>query len=126
MDLMRLLEVTAYNHYLACLVGNPAPRVAAMYQHLTSPQVGDMVLETSTIYDESRVGMRFGRLVRVASEPMYTPEEWADGGSGPDEPIPHERVWYIELADGREFRWVNASFIAVPTEIARTGSRPPT
>ena len=115
--LMRLAEVTAYNHYLACLVGNPAPRVEAALKRMTAPHVGDLVLEISTIYLPGRTGTRMGRLARIAEEPMYAPEEWDEG----DGPIPTERVWYVELPDGREFRWVNANFIAVLTDITGMG-----
>jgi hypothetical protein len=117
-NVARLMEVTAYNLYSACLVGNPAPFVARLYEQMKSPQSGDVVLEVSTIYDESRTGTRLGRLVRVAAEPVFTATEWAEGGGRPDEPIPTERVWYIALDGGREFRWTNATFIRVPETIA--------
>lgn len=114
----RLVETLAYNLYLSTLVGDPAPRIKQLGDRISRPVVGDMVLEVSTIHDETRVGTRLGRLVREALEPMYTPEGWyAEGNAGPDEPIPRERVQYIELSDGREYRWHNARFITVPTEI---------
>jgi len=34
-----------------------------------------------------------------------------------DEDLPKEKVWYLRLADGREYRWTNASFLAVPTRL---------
>lgn len=120
MNWERLVEITAYNLHGACLVGNPAPKVAAMYERMKSPQVGDLVLEISTIWDPERVGTRLGRLLRHVREPVYTPEEWGANGGG-DDPIPTESIWYIELADGREYRWHNASFIAVFTEIEAYG-----
>lgn len=122
--LMRLAEISAYNLYLATLVGDPAPRVKKIGDRMRAPVPGDLVLEISTIYREggryeSRVGERLGRLLRVVREDVYTAEVWygRECGAQPGEPIPTERVWYIELADGREYRWHNASFIAVPEGI---------
>lgn len=122
--LMRLMEISAYNLYLATLVGDPAPRVKKIGDRMCAPVPGDLVLETSTIYREgeryeSLIGCRLGRLVRTAREDVCTAEQWYDheGGEASGEPIPTERVWYIEIADGREYRWRNASFIAVPDGI---------
>jgi hypothetical protein len=119
--LMRLAEVTAYNLYLATLVGSPAPRVRDLGERMRSPRPGDLVLETSTVYREgdhyeSLIGCRLGRLLRRPRENVYTDAEWVEQGGKPDEPIPTEQVWYIELADGREYKWVNADFIAIPEE----------
>jgi hypothetical protein len=111
--MQRLLEITAYNLYMATLVGNPAPRVKQLYDRITKPQVGDMVLETSTIWMEDRNGTRMGKLLRVVREPMYTDEEWSEMR----EPIPLDTFWYIELPDGSEFRWYNCGFIAIPPRI---------
>jgi hypothetical protein len=114
----RLLEITIYNLHLMCLVGYPAPKVKQLDDRMRAPRVGDLVLEVSTIYWEERVGTRLGRLERTVREPVFTPEEWAEGGGGTD-PIPTEDIWYLTLADGREYRWHNATFIAVPTAIDR-------
>jgi hypothetical protein len=118
----RLLEVSAYRLYLSCL-GNTAPDARVLYGRMINPQVGDVVMEISTIHHdgqrpryESRTGDRIGTLMRIESEPMHTPEQWAEGGYG-DEPIPTERAWYLRLLDGREYRWVNASFIALPSDL---------
>lgn len=111
----RLIEVLAYSSWLNTLTGNPAPRIKELHDRMSSPQVGDLVLETSTIYFEDRVGTRLGKLTRIALEPMYAPEDWNEQEEG--RPIPTEKIWYIELPDGREYRWNNASFIAVPTDL---------
>jgi hypothetical protein len=113
-----LVQSLAYNLYLSTLVGNPAPRTREIGDRMRAPQVGDLVLEISTIYYADRVAERIGRLVRTEREPMYTAKEWyEDNEADADEPIPDERVWYIALPDGREYRWTNAAFIAVPTNI---------
>jgi len=115
-EVLSLLCISAYNHYLSTLVGNPAPTVRAALDKMSHPQPGDWVIETSTIWDRARDRDRFGRLLRTAAEPMWTPEQWAEGGGGAD-PIPLERIFYIRTADGREYRWRNASFIAIPDGI---------
>lgn len=75
-----------------------------------------MVMETSTIYMRERDECRFGRLLRKEREPICTRAKWIEGGGSDDESIPTELVWYIELPDGTEYRWVNASFIRVLEE----------
>jgi hypothetical protein len=113
-DLLRLLEVSAYNLYLATLVGHPAPSVEQTGRRMRTPQIGDVVLETSTIWRDDRLGARLGKLVRTAMEPVWTADEWREAGEDENTPIPTQRVWYLELPDGREYRWHNASFIAIP------------
>lgn len=115
----RLIETLAYSLYLATLVGDPAPRIKELHQTLTHPQPGDLVLEISSIYDArpERAGTRLGRLESFGYEPMWTPEEWAEMGEESSAAIPREKVYYITLADGREYRWHNAAFIVVPQGI---------
>jgi hypothetical protein len=114
----KLIETLAYNLYGATLVGNPAPIVKELGDRMIAYQVGDLVLECSTIYMDDRYGARLGKLARVAIEPMFTPERWyQEMEAGPEEKIPEEKVWYLALPDGREFRWTNARFIAVPTSL---------
>lgn len=121
----RLFFVTAYNLYLMTLVGNPAPVVEATGKWMRDPRLGDLVMETSTIWNAERDAERFGRLVRVSLDPVWTPEEWAASGEDASTPIPTHRVWYVALPDGREYRWHNASFIAIPPDIhAFDGTRP--
>ncbi len=119
--MIRLVETLAYNLYMVVL-GSQAPWAKQLYERMLRPEPGDLVLELSTIhfddaphlvakYGDKR-GKRLGVLLRVTREPICAPDAW-------DEPdaIPEETVTYLRLPDGREFRWVNASFIAVPTEI---------
>lgn len=114
----RLIESLIYNLYGATLVGNPAPSVKALHDRMVNPKVGDLVLEVSSIWQEGRTGTRLGRLVKIALEPMYTAEQWyGDMEAEPEEKIPNEHVWYLTLADGREYHWTNAQFVAVPTNL---------
>jgi len=55
-----------------------------------------------------------GMLERVTHEPVFTQEEWNDGGDGPDAPIPTETVYHLRTLDGRQFSWRNARMIRVP------------
>jgi hypothetical protein len=116
MDLRRLVYANAYQAYMGTLRGNGAPIDKALFEVFTKPRPGHLVMETSTIYMHDRDEHRFGRLLRKASEPMYTREKWAEGGGTDNDPIPSEVVWYIEKPDGTEYRWVNASFIRVLEE----------
>lgn len=113
----RLIETLAYNLYGATLVGNPAPFVEELGGRIRHFVPGDLVLECSTIHMRERDGTRLGRLIRTAFEPLWTPEEWAAKGEDDPDEIPVVQMWYLQLADGREYRWHNARFIAVPTDI---------
>lgn len=122
-ELERLLEITAYNAYTVSITGLSG-NLRALNGRMREPKPGDWVVEMSTIYYEDRNGTRFGTLVRVADEPVYPEEQRAELGFGPDEPMPTERVWYVRLLDGREFRWTNASFLAVPAEFVSSLPKP--
>jgi hypothetical protein len=112
-----LLAMSAYQLWIAMLHGGDVPSHDVMRARMKAPEVGDIVMETSTIGHRIRDHVRIGRLLRVTREPVFTPEKWAEGGGTPDEPIPDERVVYIKplVADvpGGEYRWTNADFIVV-------------
>lgn len=94
-------------HTLACalydmtLVGNPPPKVQRMHESLTDPQPGDLVVEISGAFRPASVGV----LLRV--EPEF-----------PDDEGSRWRRWVIEPlgAPGKEQGWVDARFVAVPTD----------
>jgi hypothetical protein len=132
---LRLVAVLGYNLYSATLVGNPAPFVERLSRRIRDPQPGDLVLEVSTITRQLRAdpfdACGLGILRRVADEPAFTKEEHDEEQAAlaaaiPDEPYepepydpPLERVQYIDRLDGSgEFRWHNAEFIAIPTDLA--------
>lgn len=123
-DNARLLHVLAYRLYLSTLVGSPAPNVRQLGDRMTQPVPGDLVMEISTIYHDGsnpkfpdRTAERMGILLRDARELVCTPEEWTEQGGEQGEPIPNQRVFYLALPDGREYRWHNANFIAIPQRI---------
>jgi hypothetical protein len=74
---------------------------------------GRLVYEASTVHYPARSIDAVGLFLRSAREPVFTLEQWEEGGGGED-PIPLETVYYIQTLDGREFRWTNATFYAVP------------
>jgi hypothetical protein len=132
----------------ATLVGNPAPVVAAMYERITHPEPGDLVVETSRLGSGHLEVEAFGILVAHRREWWETDEEWAaqvkqeraDHESflaGPyaqpgdaDEPwAPSERLtddaWYVQYGPqpADVCRWVNCEFIVIPTD-PRFGAAP--
>jgi hypothetical protein len=86
----------------ACLVGNPAPRVAAMYERMTHPQPGDVVLETGTCWRPDWPERALGRLIRI--EP---------GANQFEDAYVVESMYY---ADGAITTWQNCHFIALPID----------
>jgi hypothetical protein len=129
----------------ACLVGDPAPVVARMWERMKTPQPGDLVIE-----DTARIGWRgdadrqvkgFGILITHRREWWHTDAEWAaeleqeraaheeflrgkysQPGDGPFNPADHERptdhAWYIQYGPAAAdiCRWVNCGFTAVLTD----------
>jgi hypothetical protein len=118
-DLVRLLETTAYNLYLAALLNPRDDAHISLNRRMRDPQPGDVVVERSTLGFKRGDGTRCGVLLRKTSEPIYTPEQWKEMGGADGEKIPEQVVWYIRLDfdDGREFRWSNADFIAIPRDV---------
>jgi len=66
---------------------------------------------------------RVGRLVSVGMEPpppeVLSKEDYDEEGWGKPYPPYQEKVWRIRTLDGREFRWWNANFIVIPSEVAK-------
>jgi hypothetical protein len=138
-DQLRLLAINAYTVYLMSISASArdaAPKWRGMFDRLRNPVVGDIVLETSTIWQWARHAVEAGRaqyphigvLLRVADEPVVSSDALVEmhragdyfirQGETVDE-IPKERVFYIEPLDGSvpEYRWTNANFIAVPRSL---------
>lgn len=116
--LLQLIKINAYLAYDATLVGNPAPKVQELRDELSNPKIGDLVVETSTIYQRNPhdPGESIGRLVRIVEEPLMPPGQSLLGTPLEEgEKGPTETAWYLklELGDGREMRWTNARFIKV-------------
>jgi hypothetical protein len=125
---VRLLRGTAYNLWSACIVEIAAawtgcsgpPMLHKLFEELRNPQPGDLVMELSTYHMPGQNPLEgIGTLVSVTREPMFTRQEATDAGYGEDEPIPTDKIWTITLDfdDGRKFRWRNASFVKVKTDL---------
>jgi hypothetical protein len=131
--LYRLISLAGYTAYSNCLASDQhSPVIRDFFKRATNPQPGDLVLETSTFFTWSRnkdaiPGASLGYLLREDWEPVITEQQlrnmhaegdYYDSPSEAHEDIPRERVYYIEPLDGSvpEYRWRNASFIAIPTD----------
>lgn len=123
--LVRLLELSAYKIWDAVLTGNQCQKVREIYEDMQKPQPGDLVIETSTLWGAKMRGTNgkleprgihgIGYLLRITREPTWTPEAWVKecGEEYKDEPIPTEKVIYIQLFDGREMRLVRRAGLCV-------------
>lgn len=123
----RMMANLAMALHSATLVGNPAPVVQRMYERMTHPQVGDLVLETSTFYRTYAPcydAPSYGILLAVRDEWAQTDEEYAkdlaenlngeqDGWRGIE-----YNVHYVQYGPkpADVYRWHNATFIMIPTE----------
>ena len=119
----------------ATLVGHPAPIVREMYERMSAPRPGDLVVEQSARRDPDRCYRGFGILLACREEWATKDEEWErylqaereaspDGTVFDDERI-KERAWYIQYGPSHRdiCRWENATFVAVPVELARDATR---
>lgn len=106
-------RASAYNAYSNTLIGNAPIVVQRAYRRMTDVKVGDLVIECTTVYMKNRPNLDgIGELLSITYEPIPYDPPW-DGG----EPCPKEKVYTIKTLDDRTFRWTNAMFISVLTEI---------
>ncbi len=112
-----LIRRGAYNLYLSSLGGSENQR--KLFEELNEPKQFDLVVERSTIWSNMHQEQSVGNLMRTEREPICSKEEWIKAGAEEDEPVPTQLVHVIRLCfdDNREFRWTNASFIKVKTDI---------
>ena len=104
-DLAEIVAKVSRNLRRACAVGHPAPVVASMWEDMTNPQPGDLVLEVSRLRQAPFDPDCLGRLVRVESDEV------------------RGAVWFVVplagMKAGQEVRWENADFVKVLTERPR-------
>jgi hypothetical protein len=74
-SIYRLLAVAGFQAYSNSLVGNPAPEVRAYFERAHNPQVGDLVVETSTIWMPNWSGAALGWLLEDTYEPVQRPRK---------------------------------------------------
>lgn len=108
-DARQLLRMSAHELWLATLVGNPPPSLQKLRTRILSISLGDLVAENTTMHQREYDEYAIGRLVAHRREALHCePEDEAE-----DFGRRSEEAWYLELLDGRLFRWHNASFIRV-------------
>lgn len=119
----------------ASLVGNPAPNTREIYDRISTPRPGDLVVEATRRRDPDRAYRGFGILLAHRQEWASTDADWAayldaerlaspDGTVFDDERL-KEDAWYVQYGPGHRdiCRWENASFIAFPVEMPGTAGR---
>lgn len=119
------LRAVVYHLWSATLIGNPAPIVRHMYERISHPRVGDLVIETSGIFrfrdDLETRTQALGILLEHRREWWHTDEEWARELA--EEPYEDERptedAWYVQYGSSAEdvCRWTNCDFITVPIDL---------
>lgn len=88
-------------------------KLKGLYDLLKDPQPGDYVLENTTRLSEKHFPYRFGKLMKISREPFPLDDEAKKEYEENGEKVPEEKVFYIELPNGTEYRWTNANFIKV-------------
>ena len=120
LEAVKLLKGCAYELWRASLCAGPQS-IRDLFNELKNPKPGDLVMEVTTHLMKSRDPLEgIGRLVAVGDAPYYaTRDEARAAGIEDNEPIPTRQVWDITLDfdDGRPFRWENAMFIKVKTDL---------
>ncbi len=109
-DLATVLRCAAYSAYTLALNGDSPP---SAFQWFKRVEPGQMVLETSTMFQRSRDRHGVGWLVKKTREPYPVGDDW-----DANEPVPLEDCWYIECLDGVIYRWTNADFVRVPETVS--------
>lgn len=120
------LAAMAYLFHRATMVGNPAPIVAQMWERISQPQVGDLVIEATYWFpnrDEDHRLKSLGLLVARREEWACSDEEWARWEAEDPEAYDGERpverdAWYIQYGSksGDICRWTNCTFLVAPID----------
>lgn len=96
-----------------CLVGHRAPAVTELWERISHPQIGDLVVETT-----SRSPMGVGYYLGSREEWMITrDEDAANQAEYGDEPRTTDTYHYVQYGPNPQdvCRWYNCSFTAIPT-----------
>jgi hypothetical protein len=110
-EVRRWLASSTFHLTRAVLVGNPAPVVQRMYARIYAPQVGDLVVEYTSIWRSVHgSGVKpdwyrgVGVLLAHRKERPYPDADWTD------------EAWYVQYgpADEDVCRWADAQFVVIP------------
>lgn len=111
----------AYNAYMCTLIGSAPGIVIKAGNRMKAPKLGDWVIETSTVHgfrDKTQTDLDgIGILESIEQEKVDFGDSdfvWNEAEEG--RPHPTETVYYLRTMDGRRFRWVNASIVAILAE----------
>lgn len=107
-----LLAISAYIAWTNTLCSGRPPNVQMYYERMGKPNVGDLVVETTTSKRGVSALDRVGRLISVREETKEV-EGWDISVDGP---YPTYLVYTIETLDGREFGWTNCNFVVIPED----------
>lgn len=129
------LAAMAFHLQRATLVGTRAPIVQQMWDRISAPRVGDLVVESTYYFPNRDMDHRaksLGILLAHREEWAQTDEEWAaeaeadracnrENGYEPDLGIERARetdAWYIQYGNDAVdvCRWTNCTFYAIPTD----------
>lgn len=103
-QLIDLLAVNAYMVYSGCIVGNRPPILQYRFDVVSKPQVGDLVVEVSSLLHGRKARAGCGRLLAVEQRQAY--------GGTPGR-IPMLDVYVIGNFDGGTSRWKNCQFVKI-------------
>lgn len=78
------------------VLGTHEPTRHMLFEKMRQPDVGDLVIETSTIYHKDADKHRIGILLRTEYRKH------------------RGKLWTLKLQNGKKYTWENASFITVP------------
>lgn len=118
-ELLQFLIASAYATWCSSLIGGPEIS-HKRFEFLKNPRVGDLVMETSSLFMRGNDAHRIGWLVSDQMEP-YGDDAWWEQNKAEyaDQPRPTERVYTIKrLIGGELFGWRNANMIRVVTKIS--------
>ncbi|WP_125789758.1 hypothetical protein [Amycolatopsis sp. WAC 01375] len=112
----------------ACEVPDPVPVVHRMYERMTAPAPGDLVVETGTAVAHTGTDLvtAFGILVEHRQEWTTTDEQWQAETHRDPRLTAQDRVsedtWYIQYGPAAEdvCRWVNCTFMTLPIDVYPT------
>lgn len=104
-ELGPILRAAAYSAYHLSLCAH----TVEAFEWFKNVQIGQLVIETSTIHFRQCNSHGIGWLVEKTQEPF--PGDWGD------EKPPLEPCWYIKCFDGLIYRWTNADFVRVPDSV---------
>jgi len=104
----------------ATLVGNPAPVVRRIWDRISAPQPGDLVVETTCARRPGSEHRGFGILLSHRREWCLADTDWAAylAENPQDDERTTDNYWYVQYGPGERdiARWENCDFMAILDE----------